>query len=535
VSSILPVLSWQKDPLLFDVHPKESNQWLNANELLESGRKKEVFIADGEILNLYPIMIRRNDFLRRKASDRVLARFPFLRLTAEEREVFERYELLIAERLRNYFYFSIDRRILEWRSLLRHYLKERGAVPLPFLRCLPSPSSPPLRDRLFESARGELFTLPSTLTPELAYLCGVINGDGSLSKYILNIVDFSLTNIQQLQERFTRLFKLHGRIQQQMENCPTLIITNLWVVRLFSFLTGQPISGKKYATLREPLLYRGNASLRSAYWSGVMDTDGSYTQNRVILASASEKFAQDFVQFLLDQNIQSSFKKRGDNTYQVYIPRKYHQNYKDNMLCYHPEKVKDFLKLREGKTKNPTQPRVFVDFKKEAIVHGYFNFHLLKEVQITGLGSYLRFSRGNATLVSFAKKLGITPSFLQQLELGKSAIAIEILSKLLEIKNESLRSFLPKHASTIRFRKYKSIPVRLDLQPSATLRRIIKQMVFYQKAILIKSTDPSFLAKIQKHFAVQLTGKYLKNSTIRYFLTTFCNLRVLSEGSKAGF
>ncbi|MHA1657272.1 MAG: hypothetical protein ACTSWT_12250, partial [Candidatus Heimdallarchaeota archaeon] len=79
----MTVRSWFSDPIYFDPQPNAA--WVNANELLEAGRKHEVFLADRQTLNLYPILVRRSDFLRRNASDRVLARFPFLRLTPEER------------------------------------------------------------------------------------------------------------------------------------------------------------------------------------------------------------------------------------------------------------------------------------------------------------------------------------------------------------------------------------------------------------------------------------------------------------------
>jgi len=297
-------LSWLNDPIYFDAEPKPVNVWINANELIETNRKDEIFLNGTDTLNLFPILVRRADFVRESPTDRILARFPYLQLTTEEKSVIIRQELSIAEKLRDYFYKSDNRKILEWRDVLRKDL-ERGIVPLPFLRCFPEELPFNLHDRILSSARGEKFKLPLHLTEELAYLCGIVNGDGNLTKYVVNIVDYSLENIRQLKERFECLFQQSGRIQLQSENSPTLIITNLWVARLFSFLTDQPIGGKKYESLREPLLFF-NQPLRSLYWSGVMDADGSYGRNNITLTSTNLNFTKEFISFLNELKINSN-------------------------------------------------------------------------------------------------------------------------------------------------------------------------------------------------------------------------------------
>ena len=521
----MTVRSWFSDPIYFDPQPNAA--WVNANELLEAGRKHEVFLADRQTLNLYPILVRRSDFLRRNASDRVLARFPFLRLTVEERDAFSQQELLVAERLRDYFYRSVDRRILEWRSLLHHYLEERGAVPLPFLRCLPAavPAATSLfslEGRTFESARGESFTMPSNLTSELAYLCGVINGDGSLTRYVLNIIDYSLAHIRQLRERFSRLFGQTGRIQQQSETSPALIITNLWVVRLVSFLTGQPIGGKKYAALREPLLFR-DEPLRSFYWSGVMDADGSYARRNVTLTTASEEFAMNFMTVLQCYNIECTLYKEENGIYQVYIPRKSHHVFKTKFHCFHPEKVIAFQTLREGRAKRPKRPRFFAGFKKETMINNYFDFTLLKGMYVVGLTSFLVEQRGRRTIKAFSKELQLSPGFYHRLETGKSAMALRVLMRLLKLKQEPFLPFLFRHKNTIRYRKHKSLPVFLDLQPNKELLFLAQNMTFYDHSIRLSTVHNEHLVRhAQKHFDINLNDTLIKNGAINEFFTTFC-------------
>ena len=89
-------LNWQTDPLYFDLQPVSTSDWLNANDLLKKGRKKEIFLYEPTTLNLFPIMVRRSDFLRKNASDRILARFPYIQLVEEEKQIVASQELLIA-------------------------------------------------------------------------------------------------------------------------------------------------------------------------------------------------------------------------------------------------------------------------------------------------------------------------------------------------------------------------------------------------------------------------------------------------------
>jgi len=522
----LTVRSWFSDPIYFDPQPNAA--WVNANELLEAGRKHEVFLADRQTLNLYPILVRRSDFLRRNASDRVLARFPFLRLTPEERDAFSQQELLVAERLRDYFYRSVDRRILEWRSLLHHYLEERGGVPLPFLRCLPAavPAATSLfslEGRTFESARGESFTMPSNLTSELAYLCGVINGDGSLTRYVLNIIDYSLAHIRQLRERFSRLFGQTGRIQQQSKTSPALIITNLWVVRLFSFLTGQPIGGKKYAALREPLLFR-DEPLRSFYWSGVMDADGSYARRNVTLTSVSKAFVSDFVSYLESLAISPKTTYRNDGTYQVYIPRQFHARLKSQLISFHPEKRLQFLRLKKGRSIRPERKYRFLHFNHHALVNGYFNFRMMTDIHITGLGSFVKKVRGTATQMDFAQQLGINVKTLRLIEANRSTLELALLEHLLLLANKSsLMPFLTSFGRRIQFRRGRAPPVFLDYQPTAQLKSFVKKMTFYDSYIRLNSNDQKLLLLIAEHFGLPQETGLIRNGTLRYFFKTYCH------------
>ncbi len=522
---MLTVSNWLTDPNYYDTKPTPVHHWLNANDLVAANRESEVFLADGRTFNLFPIMVRRSDFVRDASSDRILARFPFLQLTAEEIALFESQELLVAENLRNYFYKSDNRKILDWRALLRKYL-ERGAVPLPFLSSLPEKPVFTLENRLFESARGERFTLPTTLTPELAYLCGVVNGDGNLTKYVLNIVDYSLENIRSLKKQFETLFQQTGRIQLQSENAPRLIITNLWVVRLFSFLTGQPIGGRKYDTLCEPLLFSQDPSLRATYWSGVMDADGSYAKRNITFTSTSKDYAKAFMSFLLSLTVKAKLNTRDDGTFLVYVPRRYHDIYKQHMYCFHPEKRVDFVNLKKGNTRQGATPQYFHSFDNNKLINGYFDFNYLMGLQVIGLGVYLQSLRGAITQQEFASKLNIHPNYLYQLENNLTAISIPLLNQFLTFdKDNSLLHLLLRFGRKLRYRRNKAPPIFLDFKPSPKLVLLAKNLIFYPSFIRLNSDDDKLLIGFQQQFGIKLQNKTTTNGTLRYFFTTFATMK----------
>jgi len=512
-------LNWQTDPIYFDSEPTSTKHWLNANELIRTNRVIDFLTQNGTHLHLYPVMVRRNDFIRKKQSDRILARFPYVELSAEEKELIAKQELLIAERLRDYFYKSDNRKVLEWRAILRKDFK-RGFVPLPFLRCFPEEIKIDFTTRTFESARGEAFKMPTQLTEELAYLSGMINGDGSLKKYVVSIVDFSLENIRQLKKMFESQFHQTGRIQLQTENSPTLIITNLWVVRLFSFLTSQPIGGKKYDALQEPLIFK-KEPFRKHYWSGVMDADGSYANRNVTLTTTSKDFAKDFILFLKSIQIQSTLHTRDDGTYQVYIPRKYQEIYKIHLICNHPIKRKEFLQLRKGGNRKSTKAYRFQDFDQKKLLNGYFNFTLLKNLQIVGLGSYVKEKRQQTTQQEYAEKLGISTKTLQLIENGTNALSLEILEKILLEEKLSLMQFLVYYGRKIKFRRYRAAPVYLDFKPNDLLNYFAKKMIFYENSIRINSDDKKLLSDIELHFGLNIENNVIRNGVVRYFFKTF--------------
>ncbi|NPD90693.1 MAG: hypothetical protein HGN29_18435, partial [Asgard group archaeon] len=171
------MLHWSTDPLLLDDKPIKYNDWETANTLIQKEGLEVVLNKDLAFKNLYGIMTRKIDFVRTKSSDRIIARFPFLVLTEQIKEVIRKDILLMSEMVRDYFYKSINKSVMQWKTIILNYLKKRS-LPFPIFRCCfelkPNLNAPINETSLrFTSARGEAFTFPTRLTNKLAYLCGI--------------------------------------------------------------------------------------------------------------------------------------------------------------------------------------------------------------------------------------------------------------------------------------------------------------------------------------------------------------------------
>ena len=522
------MINWQNDPFFYDNEPVQVNHWLNANELIRLNRRNELFVSGENLLNLYPIMIRKNDFVKTNSSDRVMARFPFLVLDAPTQKLIVDKILLLSETTRDYFYKSINKSILEWKEDILRYLS-RGTLPFPIFRCCfelePSLQTLYITPFLhFTSARGETFKMPTELTKELAYLAGMINGDGNLQKYAVRIVDYSIKNIEQLKGMFEEFFAQTGNIVYKTPNSPELVITNLWVVRLFSFLTDQPIGTKKYASLTEPLIFK-EEPFRSYYWSGVMDADGSYKNGTISFVSASKIFAQDFLQFLKDNNIKGTFTEREDIASVVYVPSFYRSRFKQLLICLHPEKKLEFASLVHIHSQFTA---IFDGYKDDSLINGYFNFRLIQNLSVTGLGEFIRKLRGNLSRHQFAEKCHIGETNLHAIEEGKSSINILHLDEILKAYNLQLMPIL-SNEKFIRYHIRASDQVKLATKPTEYLSSLLGSLLFHKHCINLPQTAHQLKQELEEYFAITIQDTKITSRILLSFFKTFLKLKIKED------
>jgi len=359
------------------------NDWLTANKLIEAGQEEKIFAdKDSLTLNLYPILVRRVDFIRENDNDRILSRFPFLVLTDEEKASIKSKILLIAEFARDYFYKSITSGIMDWKRRIQTYCK-RGAMPYPLYRCsceiLDLPLHHPNVDELFfESARGKQYSIPTKLTNAIAYLCGVINGDGNLKRHWLRITDETKEHMQLLSKLFEQIFNDSGEIFLT-GNAWNVELRSSAVCRIFNFLTDHTINGAKYDSLREPLLFKQlGAPFRNLYWRGAMDADGSF-KNQITFTSTSERFTLDFQLFLKSTDITSKLKQKPSGPYGLYIPAKEKIRFVELIGLLNPKKSEDLFDFLQRKRKYA----VYKGIKKNVLTSdGNFNLDLLDSLYV---------------------------------------------------------------------------------------------------------------------------------------------------------
>lgn len=453
-------LNWRRDPMLFDLEPKEQNKWLTANDLLESG-KKELFLTPSNRFLLYPIMIRKNDFC---SGERILQSFPYILLEQEWIAKIRKKSLALAEKTHHYFRGSnYNRSIRVWQKKIINYLEEQQRLPFPLFRLTNDFESHFSDKQLirFQSARGEDFQLPLFLTENLAYLVGVVMGDGHLANYFVNIIDSSKEHIENLTRLLEELFNSKTEFfEQSNAKAWNVNILGKWIVRFFNFLSGQLINARKYPSLREPLIVHNNELFRSSFWSGLMDADGSY--KRVIgFASASKRLRLDFATFLTQHQIDYRFYEQevcGGLTYSLNVAGESRKQFAKLINSNHPEKLQELQSLLSRKVYR-FSPRIHtvrkigtwqgqvIGFKQGKLASGYFDFSKVP-INIVNIGGYIRKLRlsNEQTQAELAGKLNIAQGMLSKYESNTISIPIHTFLILLQQYHLSMESLLSEYS-----------------------------------------------------------------------------------------
>ncbi len=538
-------LTWQNDPLLLDAVPTPINEWLTANKLLSRNKTENNLtidintIASSEnnwfsfcndsvcSLNLYSILVRKIDFVRGKKSDRIISRFPFLVLSKKETELIKKKNLLIAEFARNYFYKSINSSILDWKRRLLTYLK-RGAMPYPLYRCACEILDQQLVNLevvslTFESARGKRYAIPTKISPTLAYLCGVINGDGHLSTHWLRVVDETKEHIELISELFEKQFNDAGEIfKTRNANAWNVELRSSSAVRLFNFLTDHTIQGAKYDSLREPLLFKQlGEPYRSLYWRGVMDADGSY-KNRISFTSASKAFVLDFKQYLSIVGIKSTFYSKVEDSNYLLIPAHYKVAFTTQIGSLNPKKSAD---LQEFLHRKHTKAKYLEINSDTLLTTGHFNFHLLQSLYLKGVENYLLLYRGNRTYVEMECEYDLANGMYSGFEKGKTALSFNLFS-LLVIKassNENLvYEILDEKQDKVRYFIANSTPVKLPLKPSQDLQQLLPYLEPKSSYVAVLTQETPHKKRIEQFFDIGIESQRINSRVVVQFLKTFC-------------
>ncbi|MHA1126558.1 MAG: hypothetical protein ACTSO7_13630, partial [Candidatus Heimdallarchaeota archaeon] len=386
----------------------------------------------------------------------------------------------------------------------------------------------------FQSARGEHFQMPTRLTEDLAYFLGVVIGDGHLNYHNLELVDFSQENMIMLQALAKVLFGFEGAISGE-KKIWLLHLNNKWLVRLVNFLTDQPITGKKYHALREPILFQNDEFLRWQFWSGALDADGSY-KSTVNFCSSSEFFINEFVKVLNIYNIKYS--TRTINTefgisYAVNIKASSKDLLGKFLRPRHPSKQKDFQHYLNKKRRHIIDDPIKYQinrFNPESILAfnnaHYFNFTLLPNLNVINCTSLLRSVRKiwSWTQQDLADYLSISKEKLTSYEY-RNSLPLQLLEKLLpklpNAPNKVMPLLVENKLDLFRSRK---TTARLDLQPNPTLLALVKNLSIRKRYLLIEKSENSendLYKSLNDYFSIKVTNNQIQNSVLYQYITTF--------------
>ena len=518
-------LNWLNDPLLFDLRPTPMNDWLTANKLLskdtltsKEGKRYALVNKNTLSLNLYPILVRKIDFIREKESDRILSRFPFIVLTEEEKDLIKKEILLIAETARDYFYRAINSKISAWRTRLNTYL-ERGAMPYPLYRCACKVLNVPLmineiESQFFESARGKRYAIPTKISKQLAYLCGVINGDGHLHKHYLRVTDETKEHIKLISDLLGNVFSDTGEIFKS-GNAWNVELRSSSAVRLINFLTDHSIHGPKYQSLREPVLFKHlGEPYRSLYWRGAMDADGSF-KHHISFGSASEMYVSDFNTYLHSIGIKSKIGKIKDYAFCLTIPAFYRLKFINLIGVDNPKKKSDMLQLLK------LVRCQFKGLKQENLIEGlYFNLLKLSSLSLLGIGKYLTKIRGNKTIKARSKELGIAANLYSDYENESRTLTLRTLQKILQVNSKTLMIILTKQPN-LKYQCSTSEKVKL---PIIITSKIIEIMSLFEPTntyVKLLHNDSKMTSEIEQLFGLHVEHGRINSRVVLKFCKTF--------------
>jgi len=525
-------LNWRTDPCLIDNEAIAENLWFTANKLIEQHTQTKIFLQPN-ILNLYSILVRKIDF---QSGERLLQRLPYVTLQNLLADQLRIKSLALAEQC--YYYFqntAIDYSIKKWQRKIIDYTENQKRLPFALFRLSDSWQDFLTQEYvLFQSARGENFQMPTRLTNDLAYFLGIVIGDGHLNYHNIELVDFSQEHMLMLQKLAKKLFDIEGAISGE-KKVWLMHLNNKWIVRLANFLTDQPITGKKYLALREPLVFVSNEKLRWEFWSGVLDADGSYT-NGISFSSTSQKFVRTFGILLDHYKVKYSIyhqKSIYGESFVLYIKTISKDIINKFLHSRHPIKKKSLSQYLNRK-KSPhlnleffnrqyikrTNPQSLITVNDEI----FFNFELLPELQVTNCANYLRKIRktNQWTQQNLADFLGIAKGRLAAYEYSGN-LPIAHLIKLVSLLHNvpcKLMTFLEQNGHN-HFRSRKTM-AKLELKPNDDLLQLLKFLAYCKEYLVILENNEKLFSKLKQRFEVKIvkTNK-IQNSVLHQYLRAF--------------
>jgi len=168
---------------------------------------------------------------------------------------------------------------------------------------------------------------------KVAYLAGIITGDGSLTVcrrkkggylYKINIVGHK-EHLLYITTLLNDLFSCKPQVlkDKRKANC---YLVNIYNAAIFFYFTRLGFTTGKKRNIKVPRMIADNPKLFKHYMLGLIDTDGSVSKNRIHLKQREESFLKELV-YLLEKhlNIKSNPPKvnytKGKPFYYIRFPK----------------------------------------------------------------------------------------------------------------------------------------------------------------------------------------------------------------------
>jgi intein/homing endonuclease len=147
------------------------------------------------------------------------------------------------------------------------------------------------------------------INSKVAYLAGIITGDGSLTRirrkkggyhYRINIVGHK-EYLQYTTTLLNDLFSYKPQVlrDKRKSNC---YLINIYNAATFFYFTQLGFAAGRKRNIKVPQIIADNPKLFKHYMLGLIDTDGSVSKNRIHLKQREESFLKELV-YLLEKRL----------------------------------------------------------------------------------------------------------------------------------------------------------------------------------------------------------------------------------------
>lgn len=207
-------------------------------------------------------------------------------------------------------------------------------------------------------SKNEVITIP-VLNNDLAYLSGVICGDGHIDKKLreLIIVDghrenrlciYSNEFLNGINSLIKRNFSWNGVVVKN-KTCFVLRCDSAFVCRVMHCLYNIP-KGNKSRKIKVPEIVKGT-SKEGLFWRGMFDTDGGVRikNKQIKLSTISQKINREFINFCKKERIITFNSQSGKNAYMICIAEESIPNFVERIGISHPRKQNNLIEyLKKG-------------------------------------------------------------------------------------------------------------------------------------------------------------------------------------------